>query len=406
MAILRGMQNHEILARPIDIGPLASKNRIVMPPLVIWKSDRSGEVGDDHVEHYARSVGPALMIVEATTVASDGRLAGSQLGIWSDEHIAGLRRLADVIHDSGALAGIQIHHAGASSSLEENYGEAPKVPSIVEHSPDGAEEMSASDIEATVAAFANAAARAVTAGFDVIELHGAHGYLIAQFLSPATNQRTDDWGGSPEKRRRFMVEVIRAVRQRIGAEGAGATGTKNGDAPAAGRPIAVTIRLGLAASGKRRLAIDEGLEAADAAVAAGVDAIHVSHAGGIDDELGRGIRAYAGSVVGDEAASEFELTILLAAMAKDRLAVPIIGVGGILTPEAASKAIEGGYADMIAVGRAILADPMWAQKALGGVDSPIEMCRQCKPRCFWFKEPPKCPARIKLAQRGEQPAVV
>ncbi len=389
------MQTSDLLSRPSDLGPLTTKNRIVMPPLVIWKSDQSGRVVKAHVEHYARSVGPGLMIVEATAVAPDGRLAQTQLGIWSDDHVAGLSRLTDTVHSSGGLAGIQIHHAGASSSLEKNYGMPPRVPSKLEHSPEGATEMTGAEVEDTVTAFADATTRAIAAGFDVIELHGAHGYLIAQFLSPACNKRTDTWGGSAERRRAFMTAVIRAARERVDNAADGTTS----------HPVALTIRLGLAASGKRALSLEEGLAAAETAVAAGVDAVHVSHAGGIDDELAGEIRNRARGIVGPEAATTLEPTLLLAGMAKRRVDVPIIGVGGILTPEAAEAAIELGLADLVAIGRGILADPMWARKALGDVDSPIEVCHECKPRCFWFKEPHKCPARSKLARTGEQPAL-
>ena len=261
------------ISQPITIGRQTLPNRIVMPPLVIWQSDRTGLVTDAHLDHYRRSAGPGLVIVEATAVSPEGRLARTQLGIWSDEQTGGLSRLAGEIRSGGAVAGIQIHHAGGSTDLERTWGEPPLVPSLLPSSQDGAAELRPVDIERIIGAFRSAVRRAVDAGFGYVELHGAHGYLISQFLSPATNQRTDRWGGSAEHRRRFLVECVRAAREEIDRTGS--------------RTL-LAVRLGAAASGARLLSVDEGLEAARAAVDAGCDLIDVSNAGPIDDELGAG----------------------------------------------------------------------------------------------------------------------
>ena len=371
------------LSQSCVLGPVIATNRIVMPPLVVWLSDRSGQVTDAHVTHYESCAGPGLQIVEATSIATEGRLHDKQMGIWSDDHVAGLQRLADVIHENRGLAGIQIHHAGGSTNTTRTYGEAPRVPSLsAEGVPEGAIEFTADQIRQTVEAFRAATIRAMDAGFDVIELHGAHSYLISQFLSPATNRRTDDWGGDPERRRRFLVEVVSAARAAIDESG---------------RPVALSVRLGIAASGSRELPVDEGLDAASAAVDAGVDFLHISNGGGIDEDLASAIRSRSPVDLTDA-----DPTLLLAGIAKDRVDVPIIGVAGIRTVERAEAAIESGACDLIAVGRALLADPGWARKALGQDDRPIEPCTECKPACFWFKEPVRCPARRRLAKRGEQ----
>jgi len=363
-----------------------------MPPLVIWKADESGIVTADHVAHYARSAGPGLVIVEATTIAPEGRLAATQLGIWSDEHVAGLASLARTIHEGGALAGIQIHHAGANTNLKRTYGLRPRVPSIVDSSPEGASELSANEIDAIVAGFAAGTARALRAGFDVVELHGAHGYLISQFVSPATNVRTDAWGGSAERRRALLVAAVAAARGEIAKADRRET-------------AALTVRLGVAAGPPRTLPVDDGLAAAAAAVEAGVDFLDVSNAGPLEAELAEEIRRRAGDVVGSSAAQTLSPTLLLAALVRRTVNVPVVGVNGIMTPEIAEYVLEHQVADLAAVGRGMLADPGWARKALTGADEAIERCRECEPRCYWFGDPPKCPARRRLARRGEQPAV-
>ncbi len=394
------MHAADLLARPLPLGPLTSPNRIVMPPLVIWKAGEAGLVTDDHLAHYARSAGAGLMIVEATTIAPEGRLAATQLGLWSDDHVPGLARLAGTIRSTGALAGIQIHHAGGSTSTQRTYGAAPRVPSLVDDSPEGAVEMTGDDVEATLAAFGRAVRRALEAGFQVIELHGAHGYLISQFLSPATNRRSDRWGGTPEKRRAFMVEAIAIARREVDDwVRAGEAGGRSERV----RP-ALTIRLGVAASGTRELPIEEGLTAAEAAVEAGIDLLDVSNGGPIEDGPAHEIRERAGRIV---TVPEWATpTLLLAALVKKLVRVPVVAVNGARTPEEAAQVVSGGIADAIAVGRATLADPRWARKALGADDRPIEVCRHCSPRCHWFREPPKCPARKRLAAKGEQPEVV
>ncbi len=392
------MQHADVLSQPVRIGPLTAPNRIVMPPLVIWKADETGMVTDYHVAHYRRSAGPGLIVVEATAIAPEGRLAATQLGAWSDDQIVGLSRLARVIADAGGLPGIQLHHAGGSTSLKNTCGLPPRVPSLVRGSPDAATEMSAKDIEHTIASFAHAARRALDAGFRVIELHGAHGYLISQFLSPDTNRRPDRWGGSPDSRRSFLLEALRSVRHEI---------SRAGRADSA----ALTVRLGLAASPPSSLSLEEGCVAAIAAEQAGADLLDVSHGGPIDDELASQIAASfaanfaaKGSGRADEA-DGWSSTLRLAAIAKTAVSVPVIGVGGIRTPAHAARAVIAGIADLVAVGRGTLADPAWARKALGLDERPIEPCRHCEPHCYWFKEAPRCPARKRLATKGEQEPV-
>ncbi|BAQ11189.1 NADPH dehydrogenase [Bacillus sp. OxB-1] len=202
------------LFEPYTIRGVELKNRIVMSPMCMYSSHQEdGMVEDWHKIHYAtRAVGRVgLLIVEATAVLPQGRISAQDLGIWSDDHIEGLAEVVRLAKQHGAKMGIQLAHAGRKATVEGNiyapsaiaYNEKYKTPL----------EMTVEEILAAVQAFKDAAIRAKKAGFDVIELHGAHGYLINEFLSPLSNKRTDHYGGSAANRYRFLREIIDAVRE-------------------------------------------------------------------------------------------------------------------------------------------------------------------------------------------------
>lgn len=189
------------------------KNRIVMAPMCQYSShNQDGQIEDWHRTHYAtRAVGQVgLIILEATAVQPEGRISAQDLGIWSDEHTKGLTEVVNLMKFHGAKTGIQLAHAGRKATVDGDIY-APSPLAFNEHykTPN---EMTIKDIKNTVTAFKEAAIRSKTAGFDVIELHGAHGYLINEFLSPLTNKRTDEYGGSDENRYRLLRETIDAVR--------------------------------------------------------------------------------------------------------------------------------------------------------------------------------------------------
>ncbi|MGE8204434.1 NADPH dehydrogenase NamA [Heyndrickxia sp. NPDC080065] len=201
------------LFEPYTIKNVTIKNRIVMSPMCMYSCDnKDGKVTDWHRIHYtSRAVGQVgLIILEATAVTPQGRISPQDLGIWGDEHIDGLSELVQMMKAHGSTTGIQIAHAGRKAVLE---GEilAPSAMAFNEKSKTP-KEMSEKDIKDTIEAFKLGAKRAKKAGFDVIELHGAHGYLINEFLSPLTNQRTDSYGGSSENRYRFLKEIIDEVK--------------------------------------------------------------------------------------------------------------------------------------------------------------------------------------------------
>ena len=201
------------LFSPYTINGVTLKNRIVMAPMCMYSShNEDGRVENWHRTHYtSRAVGQVgLIIVEATAVTPQGRISPNDLGIWSDEHVAGLKELVVLMKEHGTKTAIQLAHAGRKAVLE---GEivAPSAIAFNEEMKTPLE-MTKEDIAETVEAFKKGAERAAKAGFDIIEIHGAHGYLINEFLSPLSNMRTDEYGGSAENRYRFLREVIEAVR--------------------------------------------------------------------------------------------------------------------------------------------------------------------------------------------------
>lgn len=201
------------LFSPYSIRGVEFKNRIVMAPMCMYSShNMDGNVEDWHKTHYTtRAVGQiGLIIVEATAVLPEGRISAQDLGIWSDDHLEGLSEIVRLMKQHGAKTGIQLAHAGRKATVDGDiyapsairFNEQYKTPV----------EMTVEDIKTVVNAFKDGAIRAKKAGFDVIELHGAHGYLINEFLSPLSNKRDDAYGGSSENRYRILREIIDAVR--------------------------------------------------------------------------------------------------------------------------------------------------------------------------------------------------
>jgi NADPH2 dehydrogenase len=202
------------LFTPYTVKGVSLKNRVVMSPMCMYSSsNEDGQVMNWHKTHYtSRAVGQVgLIILEASSVTPQGRISPQDLGIWDDSHVSGLRELVDLIHEQDSKAGIQIAHAGRKAMIDGPiiapsaipFNEKMKTP----------EEMSIRQIKDTIQAFADGARRAKEAGFDVMELHGAHGYLINEFLSPLTNHRKDEYGGDRDRRYQFLKEIIDEVNK-------------------------------------------------------------------------------------------------------------------------------------------------------------------------------------------------
>lgn len=216
-----------ILFSPLSIREVTFKNRIVISPMCQY-SAQDGFANDWHLVHLgSRAVGGAgLVIAEATSVTPEGRISPEDLGIWKDEHIPELKRITNFIHQHGAIAGIQLAHAGRKAGCSSPWNGATQLslkeggwqtvaPSTIafnssDHPPLALDKQG---IERIISSFKAAAKRALEAGFQLIEVHAAHGYLINEFLSPLSNQRTDEYGGSFENRIRLLLEVIQAIRE-------------------------------------------------------------------------------------------------------------------------------------------------------------------------------------------------
>jgi 2,4-dienoyl-CoA reductase-like NADH-dependent reductase (Old Yellow Enzyme family) len=350
---------YELLLSPLRVGKLTLPNRIAMPPMATFLAEADGLVTRGHIEHYRNTSGPGLVFVEGAAVLPEGRISKRQLGIYSEGHLEGLARLAQVIHGNGAVAGIQLHHAGALAFIETwKKGHRRTMGRIWRLL---RQQLMVSGLRRIRAAFQEAGRKAMEAGYDVIELHGAHGYLFSQFLSPLTNRRRDRYGGGIENRRRLLLEVYRGVREIVGDRSL------------------VTCRLGVVDRHKRGLALAEGLSTASALVSEGAMILDVSSGSGVPKHI-------------RPLGSKYSGLLHLAKAVKSAVKVPVMGGGSIHNPDLAEQALRDGMADVMAIGRGILADPAWARKTIAGRPGSILTCRQCR-ICCHFTDSLKCPSR-------------
>ncbi|TYR76363.1 NADPH dehydrogenase NamA [Rossellomorea vietnamensis] len=323
------------------IKDLTLKNRIVMAPMCMYSShNEDGKVENWHKTHYtSRAVGGVgLIIQEATAVTAQGRISPQDLGIWSDDHIEGLSELVSLMKEQGAHTGIQLAHAGRKAVIEGDiiapssiaFNEKMKTPL----------EMSKNDIEETVTAFKQGAERAKKAGYDVIEIHAAHGYLINEFLSPLSNKRSDEYGGSAENRYRFLREVLEAVNE-----------VWNG-------PLFVRVSAKDYAEG--------GLDAEDYAIYSswmkeqGVDLIDVSSGAVVPAK----IDVYPG------------YQVKLSETIRSKAEIPTGAVGLITSGIQAEEILQNDRADLILLAREFLRDPYWPRTAAKELRVEIEPPKQ------------------------------
>jgi 2,4-dienoyl-CoA reductase-like NADH-dependent reductase (Old Yellow Enzyme family) len=342
-----------ILLTPARIGTVEIKNRIVMPPMTTRLADDEGHVTDDSIAYYMARVrgGVGLITVEMASPERAGRHRRRELGIYDDRFLPGLTRLVQAIHAGGARASIQLGHAGGHTRRD-ICGETPVAPSAVPHPVYEVtnetivpEEMSRGRIAQAVDAFAQAGARARAAGFDCVEIHAAHGYLISQFATPFENRRSDDYGGSLENRARFGLEVLRAVKTAV-------------------RDMPVIYRVSVDDYFPQGIAAEEGTQIAVWAAQAGADALHI--AAGHYRSLPSGERMIPPMAYPDATFLRY------AAEVKARVGVPVIAVGRLGDPAHATDAVASGKADFVALGRTLIADPDWVAKLARG-----EHARRC-----------------------------
>jgi 2,4-dienoyl-CoA reductase-like NADH-dependent reductase (Old Yellow Enzyme family) len=328
---------------------LTLRNRIVMSPMCMYSASDNGLFTDWHLAHYlARAVGGVgLLILEATAVESRGRISGGDLGLWSDGQVKPLAHLVHLAKDTGAAVGIQLAHAGRKAwSASKGHGpEAPVAPSSVPFDQGWRtpEELAPPDIDTIIAAWRSATARAEAAGFDVVEIHAAHGYLAHQFLSPVSNHRTDQYGGSLENRMRFLLHVTSAVRQ----------------AWPSGKPLLVRVSATDWVPGG--LTPDEVVVLATELSALGVDLIDCSSGGAVPSRppnIGPGYQVPFAEQIRREAA------------------VATAAVGLITSPELADEVVRNERADLVALGRELLRHPHWPLDAARVLGHPLEWPQQ------------------------------
>jgi len=303
---------NDILAQPIQIGHLQARNRIHMPPMYRPWSEEDGKVSDKHIEHYRERAqgGVGTIVVETTAVRREYRLSQNNIGIWEDEQIDGLSKIAEAIRSNDALAFIQINHTAVNSVL------------------------SSEEIAIVRNAFVDAAIRAKRANFHGVEIHAAHGFLLSRLLSPTYNQQKDEYGGDVDGRVRLLMEIISLVREKTEPD------------------FSLSIRLGIDA-------IDDGIEISKR-ISPLSDYLSISHGSG------------GGKKISLPPDYPFSPTVYRAEKIKPNVTTPVVAVGEIKTGKIARQILSKGIADMIAVGRGLLADAKWAEKALNYRDDEIQ----------------------------------
>ncbi|MCR8631560.1 NADH:flavin oxidoreductase [Paenibacillus radicis (ex Xue et al. 2023)] len=325
------------LDTPLTIGSMELRNRLIMAPMQQYKGSPEGYATEHHIQHYSRRANLiGLIIVESTAVSDNGRLWPNDIGIYSDRHTDALKRITDPVHNQNTPIFVQLSHGGRKSAPE--VTKRLIAPSAIPY--DGTygnpAELSLSEIEALIDDYRMAARRSIAAGFDGIEVHAAHGFLIHQFLSPLSNLRDDAYGGTPRGRTKFLQDTLAAIRSETGRN----------------YPIIVRV--------SSTDYIDGGLNPQELALmlkpleANGLlDAVDVSSGGLLPIQP---TDVHPGYQLPD------------AAVIKQHLNVPVIAVGKIYTRSFADRIIGDGLADAVAIGRPLLEDPDFAQKMIGPRD--------------------------------------
>ncbi len=343
------------LFSPLSIGPLSLGNRVVMAPMSTSLGGREGAVTAENIAFYRERAlgGFGLIVVEFTCVdTATGRTEERQLSLESRRNLDGHARLVDMLHAAGAKTFLQLQHGGRFAPAKLLPGGVTKGPSAVTSRRDPAkiivQPFASDELHRLIDAFGRSAALAAEAGYDGIEIHGAHGYLLSQFLSPLSNLRNDEWGGDDARRLAFPAAVTRAIRSAIG------------DLP-------LSFRLSADEFVSGGLSIEDSVRIVPGLVAAGATILHVS--------TGRGPESFDKVMEPISAPEGWRLPF--ARRIRDAAGVPVIGVGQIRWPETAEAALARGDADLIALGRPSLADPAWPMKARAGLRDAIRPCTSC-----------------------------
>ncbi|MEC2072283.1 NADH-dependent flavin oxidoreductase [Alkalihalophilus marmarensis] len=321
------------------------KNRVMMAPMTNFASDEEGKVTDEELAYYkVRSGGVGAVITAVAYVTRDGKGFQNEISADSDEMIPSLKRLADTIKGEGAKAILQIFHAGRMAPKEELVEDRPVSASEVAALRPGSitpRELTEREIENIIEAFGAAARRAIEAGFDGVEIHGANTYLIQQFFSPHSNRRTDKWGGTLEKRMTFPLAVIDKVKEAVNTH--------------ANEPFIVGYRISPEEIENPGITMEDTLSFVDVLSEQDLDYLHVS----VQD-------FWQGSIREDQD-KESRVTMIQECVGNK---VPIIGVGSLHTPDDVKKALDTGV-PFVSLGRELIMEPKWIEKVQSGKESDI-----------------------------------
>jgi 2,4-dienoyl-CoA reductase-like NADH-dependent reductase (Old Yellow Enzyme family)/thioredoxin reductase len=336
------------LFTPIKVGKLELKNRIIMPPM-IERLATHGAPNDAVKDFYvARARGGVALIVLTPGIVDISMASPIQLGIYDDSFIPGLKQFTDLIHSCGGRMGIQLMHLGRQGGEIKRY--KPVAPSPIPLTPkdEVPRELTTGEVEGLVEEFAEAARRARDAGFDMVELHGCHGYLLSGFLSPLTNQRRDKYGGSVANRARFVMEIVSLIKERVGKD------------------FPVSVRINGSDYMPGGVTVDMARQTAKLLEEAGADMIGVS---------GGAYGSYP--VIVPPYDQPRGCNVPLAAAVKEVVKVPVAVAGRLDDPLVADEVLVSGKADLIAVARGLLADPELPNKASRGDFKGIRRCIAC-----------------------------
>ena len=339
------------ILKPTTVGKLEIRNRFIRSATQDSSADLSGTVTDDSIRIFAELAagGVGLIITGHAFVSQNGQASASQYGIYSDEMVPGLARLSHVAHKHGAKIAAQINHSGLSSAYLAGRGQMTLGPSQVEGRPPH-RAMAEEEIDGVINDFTAAAERAREAGFDAVQLHGAHGFLLSQFFSPITNRRQDRWGGTPENRRRLHLEVIHRVRAAVGDD------------------FPILMKFGVMDDQEGGATLDEGIAAIQAMAQAGLDAIEISG--------GMGAGSLGAIRVLNDGNSEDVYYRERAARAKRASNLTLALVGGIRRLETAEDIVTSGDADLVSLSRALIREPGLISRWLSG-DQRRARCISC-----------------------------
>lgn len=344
------------LLSPIKIGAIELKNRFIVPAMGAHLGEENGQVSQRTIDYYsARAKGGfGLIITEFTCIDPGGLGMPGQLGIWDDSFIAGHKKLTDEVHKNGGLIFCQLHHAGRLS-YSMVTGKQPVAPSPIA-SPSNKEiprELKTEEVYELIDKFVDGAVRAKSAGYDGVELHGAHQYMIAQFMSPYSNKRLDEFGGHFQNRMRFPVEIIKKIKKKCGVN------------------FPVSIRISAEESEHESWGVRQARTAAKVLEEAGADVINVS----IGGAYGTSYKTLAPQAIPPG------FNAVNSAFIKEMLQVPVIVTGRIVDPYIAEDIIASGSADMVSLGRPSLADPEFPNKVKENRIDEIIPCVACLQRC-------------------------